>query len=109
MATHMTCDGCGGYIDRNYTGERFKPELEIGGVRFRVEVMVTSNVRHGGMVSNQGEICLPCLKRVLMEGGEVAIKPPAPKIPPLMEPSTERELGVVEPIRSPRARGRGRQ
>lgn len=92
MATHLSCDACGAGIDRNYTAERFKPELEIDGVRFRAEVIVTSNVRHGGMVSNQGEICLPCLKRVLMEGREVVIQPPVPKIPPFDPAETMRPI-----------------
>ena len=58
----MYCDLCGKEIFRNYVATRYKPRLDD----ICLEVMAT---KHFG-ISNQGHLCLECLKKVFMEGTE---------------------------------------
>jgi len=60
------CDGCGKEIDRNYVDKRFTKELNLNGVSFSAEVIVSRNG-----VSNQGDLCFDCLMRILREGREI--------------------------------------
>ena len=61
--TKVFCDACGSEIGKNYVGERLKRSLRINRTKFSIEVIVASNDTW-----NQGDICLDCLLKVVMDG-----------------------------------------
>lgn len=80
MATHYTCDGCDVALDRHYTHDRFRPQLQIGGRIVVTEVMISTVGDDGLRVSNRGDYCLSCVKRVLTEGREERALLTRPKV-----------------------------
>lgn len=70
------CDNCGDEMIRNYTAERLKLKKSEGN-RFFGEVQLGRD-----NTWNKGELCLSCLKRLLLEAieenGNANKLPPAP-------------------------------
>ena len=65
MSIRIFCDGCGEEIGRNYVSNRFKPELQLKGQLFELDILV----KKGG-VCNAGELCVDCLLKIIKEGRE---------------------------------------
>jgi len=67
MSVKYFCDLCDSPIRRNFVVNRYKPSLRRGAKlnKVNLEVIVTING-----ITNQGEICLDCLKFVIMHGKE---------------------------------------
>jgi hypothetical protein len=61
MAIKLLCDLCKQEFDRNVVKEPFMPA--INGVRLQIHVAVNGTW-------GVGELCLPCLKRIVAEGVE---------------------------------------
>lgn len=59
------CDGCGLEIDRNYVSEILCLTIQLGGQEITAEVSVFIDGN-----KDKGELCLSCLKKVLLEGKE---------------------------------------
>ena len=59
------CDGCGEEIKRNYVTDRLKRTFQLEGTPFHIEVMAGKS-----NVTNDGDLCLDCLMKVINEGRE---------------------------------------